>query len=55
MAHRRLLIEAEDFGEVGRIGTMDEGFFELSVDAELFQCGGLTAKRCGAVQCGKPD
>ncbi|MFD8007174.1 hypothetical protein [Streptomyces mirabilis] len=25
---------------------MDEGFFELAVDAELFQGGGLTAKRC---------
>lgn len=29
---------------------MGEGFFELPVDAELFQRGALAAKRCGAVK-----
>jgi hypothetical protein len=31
---RGLLVDAEDLGEVERIGAVDEGFFELAVHAE---------------------
>lgn len=47
VANRGLRIESEDLGEVEGVGAMDEGFFELPVHAELFQGGGLAAKRCG--------
>lgn len=47
VAHRGLRIESEDLGEVEGVEAMDESFFELPVDAELFQGGGLAAKRCG--------
>ncbi|MFE2093375.1 hypothetical protein [Streptomyces sp. NPDC059460] len=41
VANRGLRIESEDLGEVEGVGAMDEGLFELPVDAELFQGGGL--------------
>ncbi|MFB6782709.1 hypothetical protein ACFCX0_36420 [Streptomyces sp. NPDC056352] len=47
VANRGLHIESEDLGEVEGVGAMDEGLFELPVDAELFQGGGLAAKQCG--------
>ncbi|MEU5304207.1 hypothetical protein ACH4YO_00135 [Streptomyces noursei] len=47
LADRGLLVQAEDLGEVGQVGAVDEGFFELPVDAESLQGGGLAAKGFG--------
>ncbi|MFJ8301715.1 hypothetical protein ACIQ9R_38250 [Streptomyces sp. NPDC094447] len=37
VTHGGLLVEPEDLGEVERVGAVDHGFFELSVDAEPLQ------------------
>ncbi|MER5540635.1 hypothetical protein [Streptomyces mirabilis] len=40
-----LLVDAEDDGEVERVGAVSEGLFELAVDTESFQRGCLAAER----------
>ncbi|WP_406195505.1 hypothetical protein OH807_07620 [Kitasatospora sp. NBC_01560] len=47
VADGRLLCRAEDLGEVERVGVVDEGFFELAVDADPFEGCRLAAKRGG--------
>ncbi|MEU6672510.1 hypothetical protein [Streptomyces sp. NPDC046727] len=41
------VFESEDFGEVERVGAVDEGFFKLAVDAKPFEGCGLAAKGGG--------
>lgn len=38
------VVDAEDGGQVQRVGVVGEGFFELAVDAQPFQGGGLSAQ-----------
>jgi hypothetical protein len=43
-ANGSLLSQAEDLGEVERVGTTGEGFFKLAVDAEPFKGGSLATE-----------
>lgn len=46
-----LLVDSEDERKVERVGAVGEGFFELAVDAEPFECSGEVAGGPGG---GKP-
>ncbi len=45
IAHRGLLVEAEDLGKVEWVRAVNHGLFKLSVDAEPLQGGVLSAHR----------